>query len=65
MRAGWTASLVALLMTACAGSQFSYDNARLVSVGMTDAEVVRLMGEPYSKVAHGGEEMWYGIMRTV
>lgn len=57
MRALIAASLIALL-AGCAGTNFSYDNARKVQVGMTEAEVTRLMGPPYSVAARGDEEMW-------
>lgn len=57
MRALITASLVALL-AGCAGTNFSYDSARQVKVGMTEAEVTRLMGPPYSVASRGDEQMW-------
>lgn len=57
MRALIAASLLALL-AGCAGSNFSYDNARQVRVGMTEAELTALMGRPYSVSARGDEQMW-------
>lgn len=45
MRALVAASMLALL-AGCAGTDFTYDNARKVRVGMTEAEVARLMGPP-------------------
>jgi len=57
MRALVAASLLALL-AGCAGTDFTYDNARQVRVGMTEAEVTRLMGPPYSIASRGDEQMW-------
>lgn len=57
MRALVAASLLVLL-AGCAGSDFSYDNARQVRVGMTEAEVTQLMGQPYSVASRGDEQMW-------
>lgn len=47
-----------LTLTACAGTPFSYDNARQVKPGMSEQQVQGLMGRPYSVVQRGGEQMW-------
>lgn len=47
-----------LLLSACAGTNFSYDQARQIQVGMTEAEVISVMGSPYSVVSRGEEQMW-------
>lgn len=57
MRALIVISLLAAL-SGCAGTNFSYENARQVKVGMTEAEVTRLMGQPYSVASRGDEQMW-------
>lgn len=57
MRTLIAASLLALL-AGCAGTNFSYDNARQVKVGMTETELTRLMGPPYSVTSRGDEQMW-------
>lgn len=52
-----TLGLLAVL-AGCAGSNFSYDNARKVKVGMTEAQVTQLMGRPTSIASRGNEQMW-------
>lgn len=49
----------AALLTGCAaGTPFTYDSARQVKIGMTEAEVVSLMGNPYSVTSRNDEQMW-------
>ncbi|MBJ2345588.1 MULTISPECIES: outer membrane protein assembly factor BamE domain-containing protein [Pseudomonas] len=50
------ASLITL--SGCAGTDFSYDEARKVQVGMTEEQVVQLMGPPYSVVSRADGQMW-------
>lgn len=57
MRALIAAATFAALM-GCAGTNFSYDKARQVEVGMTEAELIELMGKPYSVIARNGSQMW-------
>lgn len=52
------AVLALTMLAGCAGTNFSYDNARQVRVGMTEAELTALMGRPYSVSARGDEQMW-------
>lgn len=47
-----------LTLTACAGTPFSYDNARQVKTGMDEDQVYQLMGNPYRVVSRDGEQMW-------
>jgi len=54
----FAAALMALVLAGCAGTNFSYDQARKVRVGMTEAEVMQLMGRPYSVTSRGNEQMW-------
>lgn len=38
---------VAAVLVACAGTPFSWDAARQIRPGMTEAELTQLMGPPY------------------
>lgn len=49
---------VVALLAGCAGTNFTYDQARKVQVGMTEAEVVQVMGRPYSVVSRPDGQMW-------
>lgn len=71
MRALIAAAAIAALM-GCAGTNFSYDKARQVEVGMTEAELIGLMGSPYSVTSRSGSQLWiwshanvFGSARTV
>lgn len=57
MKLSIVAVSLALLM-GCAGTNFSYDKARQVKVGMTEAELVALMGRPYSVMSRDGSQLW-------
>lgn len=54
--------LIALLMAAtvadCAGTRFSFDEARQIKVGMTEAEVTERLGRPYSVATRGDTQVW-------
>lgn len=55
----------ALILSACAGVPFSWDNARQVKVGMTTAEVNELMGRPYLVASMSdGRERWNWTFAT-
>jgi hypothetical protein len=56
-RAGAIAAAVALL-AACAGPRFSWDTARQMKLGMSEAEVTALMGPPSLVRAQGGRHVW-------
>lgn len=47
-----------LLMIGCTGSNFKYDSARKVEVGMTEDQITQLMGKPYSVVSKGETQIW-------
>lgn len=49
---------LACALVGCAGTRFSFDAARKVTPGMTEAEVVNLMGKPYSVVARPDQQIW-------
>lgn len=57
MRALIAATALAVLV-GCAGTNFSYDKARQVEIGMTEAELVGLMGSPYSVTSRPGSQLW-------
>jgi outer membrane protein assembly factor BamE (lipoprotein component of BamABCDE complex) len=48
----------AAALAGCAGTRFSFANARQVKVGMTTAEMQDLMGRPYSVTTRGDNEIW-------
>ncbi|UVL26835.1 outer membrane protein assembly factor BamE domain-containing protein [Pseudomonas donghuensis] len=49
---------LAAVLGGCAGTNFTYDQARQVKVGMTEDQVVELMGPPYSVVSRADGQMW-------
>lgn len=51
-------AILALVLAGCAGTNFSYDDARKVKVGMTEDEVTQIMGPPYSVVSRADGQMW-------
>lgn len=58
MRILISAVLAIAVLSGCAGTNFSYDEARRVEVGMTEAEVMRIMGRPYTVVSRPDGQMW-------
>jgi len=52
------AAVLALALVGCAGTSFSYDEARKVKIGMTEDEVTQIMGPPYSVVSRADGQMW-------
>jgi PBP1b-binding outer membrane lipoprotein LpoB len=52
------AAFLALVLSGCAGTDFSYDEARKVKVGMTEDQVTQIMGPPYSVVSRSDGQMW-------
>ena len=52
--------LASLLLTACAtaGTKFDFSQARQIRVGMTEQEVVQIMGKPMSVTARGQSQVW-------
>jgi len=47
-----------LALSGCAGTSFSYDDARKVQIGMTEEQVTQIMGPPYSVVSRADGQMW-------
>lgn len=52
------AAVLALVLSGCAGTSFSYDEARKVKLGMTEDQVTQIMGQPYSVVSRADGQMW-------
>lgn len=51
-------SAAILLLLGCAGTPFTFGQASQVKVGMTEDQVLGLMGSPYSVVSRGDSQMW-------
>lgn len=52
-------TLATALLTACAGSAFTMNDARQVRVGMTTAELQAVMkSNPYSVTSRGDTQIW-------
>ena len=52
------ACLLAMLLVACAGTNFSFDRARRVQVGMSEADVKKLLGRPYMVTSTPDSQLW-------
>ena len=52
------ATVLALVLSGCAGTSFSYDDARKVQTGMTEEQVTQIMGPPYSVASRADGQMW-------
>lgn len=50
--------LLSLVLLACVGTPFRFENARQVKVGMAEAEVTQLMGPPYMVSTVGDQQIW-------
>jgi hypothetical protein len=51
-------AVVLAFLIGCAGSPFNFESARQVTVGMTEAQLIDKMGEPYMKVGKKDSEVW-------
>lgn len=50
MRGQWMFAAAAVVMVAaCAGTPFKWEDTQKVQPGMTEAEVIAILGNPYSK----------------
>lgn len=45
-------------LSACAGTRFSFEEARQIKVGMSEAEVTDRLGRPYSVTTRGDTQVW-------
>ncbi len=52
------AAVMAVVVSACAGSNFDWDKARQVKAGMSEQEVVALLGPPNAVRAAGSDVTW-------
>lgn len=58
MKSLFLALATAAALSACAyGSQFEIEKARLIKPGMTETEVVALIGKPFSRTQRIGDEV--------
>jgi SmpA / OmlA family len=48
----------AALLAACAGTSFDWSQARQIQPGMTEAEVTKVMGKPYSVTSSAKGLIW-------
>jgi len=55
------AAAAVLVLAGCAGSNFQWDAARKISVGMTGPEVERLMGPPNSVRSTANGMVWVWV----
>jgi hypothetical protein len=53
-----TIAILVLVLAGCAGTNFSYQRASKVTVGMSESEVVSLMGRPYQVISMPDSERW-------
>ncbi len=53
--------LAASLLSACAGTQFKWNNVRKINAGMTSDEVIQIMGQPNGIYSQEGKLIysWY------
>jgi outer membrane protein assembly factor BamE (lipoprotein component of BamABCDE complex) len=47
-----------LTLAACAGTPFSFDDARQVKLGMSEEQVTALMGRPYMVASKPDGQVW-------
>lgn len=53
--------IAALLITGCAGTRFTWDQARSIRSGMTEAEITTLMGPPNAVRSSAGQQVWVWV----
>ena len=59
MSKNWPLAIaLSLCLVACAGTKFSFDDARRVQVGMTEAQLQEILGAPTAVVAKGDQVVW-------
>lgn len=52
------AALLLLLLAACAGTPFKWEDVKRLKEGMSPQEVQAIMGAPYMVTANGRETKW-------
>jgi outer membrane protein assembly factor BamE (lipoprotein component of BamABCDE complex) len=50
--------VLCLVLIGCMGSYFKFDQVRQVTTGMTEDEVVKIMGKPMMVTASEGQVKW-------
>lgn len=50
-------AVVALFLAGCAGTNFKWDDAYKIQPGMTEAEVIQILGKPYQTLRRGNETL--------
>lgn len=58
MKKLFAAVALLLLLSGCVGTNFSWESARQIKPGMTESEVVALMGDPYQIVSDKEGTKW-------
>lgn len=53
IRARMLCFALAMVLFACAGTRFDWQDAERIKPGMTEAEVVSILGRPYSRAQEG------------
>jgi outer membrane protein assembly factor BamE (lipoprotein component of BamABCDE complex) len=58
--------MLALLVVACAtvGRDFSFEDAQRIQLGMTEVQVLEIMGKPTNKSLDGTGELWMWMYVT-
>ena len=46
------------LLTGCAGTYFTFDNARQVKIGMSASDVEKILGKPYMVTTQSTNDIW-------
>lgn len=54
-------ALLGLVLAACAGSDFDWDQARKIKPGMSEPELVSLMGKPHTVSTQGERQVWVWV----
>lgn len=47
------AAILCIALAGCAGTQFEWENADKVHDGMTEGQIIALLGKPYSRAVNG------------
>lgn len=50
----FVSAILAALLISCAGTPFDWDDTAKIRNGMTEAEVIAILGPPYSRSQSGG-----------
>jgi len=54
--------VLSVLIAGCAGTSFKWDQARQIRDGMSEKELVSIMGSPYQvRVGEDGQQLWQWV----